>query len=117
VIYFAPQFFCLYLPKILAGFVLFSGSTCFCFSGCVNLFLHICFFCYICIMAWTIEDYNELKKAYMSGALRVKYADKEVEYRSLLDMRKLLDEAEDELGLNTCSRLKYISHGTSKGTY
>jgi hypothetical protein len=46
---------------------------------------------------WTQERYDALMDAYGQGVTRVKYSDKEVEYRSLAEMRSLLDEAEAEL--------------------
>lgn len=39
---------------------------------------------------FTIEQYNSLTAAIAQGALRVKYADKEVEYRSLKEQLGLL---------------------------
>jgi hypothetical protein len=48
-------------------------------------------------MAYTIEEYNTLKSAIAQGAVRVKYADKEVEYRSLGDMKAILRDMENEL--------------------
>jgi len=35
---------------------------------------------------YTIDQYNTLSAAIAQGALRVRYADKEVEYRSLSEM-------------------------------
>jgi len=66
-------------------------------------------------MAWTIEEYNALKSAIATGAKTVKYADKEVTYRSLDEMAAVLRAMGEELGLNdhTSSR-KYP--GYSKGT-
>jgi hypothetical protein len=51
-------------------------------------------------MAFTLEQYNALDAAISVGANRVKYADKEVEYRSLQDMLQLRNQMRDELGLN-----------------
>ncbi|MDR2004178.1 MAG: hypothetical protein LBQ74_14195 [Prevotella sp.] len=55
-------------------------------------------------MAYTPEEYQILKDKYKellaikwSGAARVKYSDKEVEYRSLEDIKSILDEMEKEL--------------------
>lgn len=55
-------------------------------------------------MALTAEEYEILKKKYLelleikwSGAARVKYSDKEVEYRSLKEIKDILDSMEDEL--------------------
>jgi hypothetical protein len=50
-------------------------------------------------MAYTIEQYNALVEGISTGALRVKYGDKEVEYRSLNDMLLIKAKMEVELGL------------------
>jgi hypothetical protein len=52
-------------------------------------------------MAWTLDDLNKLKDAIATGAKRVKYADKEVEYNSFDDMIKAKNLIESELGLNS----------------
>lgn len=66
-------------------------------------------------MAWTIEEYNSLKAAIATGAKTVKYADKEVTYRSLEEMAAILRAMADELGLSDNSGdRKYPSF--SKGT-
>lgn len=52
-------------------------------------------------MAWTLDDLNKLKDAIATGAKRVKYADKEVEYNSFDDMIKAKNLIEAELGLNS----------------
>lgn len=49
---------------------------------------------------WTQADYDALKAAIALGALRVEYADKRIEYRSLNDMKRLLEEMANDLGLN-----------------
>lgn len=46
---------------------------------------------------FTIEQYNTLTAAIAQGALRVKYADKEVEYRSLREQLDLLKIMEAQL--------------------
>lgn len=51
-------------------------------------------------MAYTVEQLTILETAIAQGATRVKYADKEVEYRSLNEMLQLRTEMRDELGLN-----------------
>jgi hypothetical protein len=51
-------------------------------------------------MAFTENDLIVLEKAIAQGATRVKYADKEVEYRSLADMMIIRDSIRNELGLN-----------------
>lgn len=49
---------------------------------------------------FTIEEYNTLNRAIAQGALKVKYGDKEVEYRSLDEMVRLRNIMRKELGLN-----------------
>lgn len=47
-------------------------------------------------MSFTTEQYTALIGAIAEGALRVKYQDKEVEYRSLTEMLKLKTLMETE---------------------
>ncbi len=54
-------------------------------------------------MAWTSDDLVVLEKAISTGATKVKYADKEVEYRSLEEMFQIREQIKDELGLNGTS--------------
>lgn len=42
-------------------------------------------------MAWTTDDLSEINKAIASGTTTVKYADREVSYRSLEEMLKIRD--------------------------
>lgn len=51
--------------------------------------------------AWTLDDVATLEKAIAQGALRVKYADKEIEYRSLSEMLRLLDVMRKDLGISS----------------
>lgn len=51
------------------------------------------------ILTYTIEDYTNLKKAIAQGASRVKYGDKEVEYKSLEEMERILALMAKELGI------------------
>jgi hypothetical protein len=51
--------------------------------------------------SWTTADIAILEKSIAQGALRVKYADKEVEYRSLADMLRLLDVMRKDLGVTS----------------
>lgn len=46
---------------------------------------------------YTIEQYNALSEAISQGALRVRYGDKEVEYRSLDEMLKIKNLMENQL--------------------
>lgn len=48
---------------------------------------------------YTMEMYATLCAGLAQGALRVKYGDKEVDYRTLADMRSIKAEMETALGL------------------
>jgi len=63
---------------------------------------------------WTQIDYDALKAAIALGALRVEYADKRIEYRSLNDMQRLLAQMADDLGMNanTGNRRRRIGNFT-----
>lgn len=50
-------------------------------------------------MAYTQTQLDTLNAAIAQGALKVKYGDKEVEYRSLTDMIRTKSLMEAELGL------------------
>ena len=50
-------------------------------------------------MAWSTEQLEVLEKAIAEGVTRLKYENKEVEYRSLEDMMKLRDIIRAELGI------------------
>ncbi len=49
--------------------------------------------------SYTQDQYNKLCEAISQGARRVKYADKEVEYRSLDEMIRIRDLMAEDLGL------------------
>lgn len=49
---------------------------------------------------YTLEQLTTLTEAISQGATKVKYGDKEVEYRSLKEMQTLLHIIKDDLGLN-----------------
>ena len=55
-------------------------------------------------MAWTQTDLDDLDAAIALGALKVKYADKEVTYRSLSEMRELRREMARQLAGTTRRR-------------
>lgn len=57
--------------------------------------------------AYTAAEYEELRKAIAEGALRVQYQDRSVTYRSLDEMRSLLREMEQSLGLNPTATGQY----------
>lgn len=60
-------------------------------------------------MAYTLEQYTTLKDAIAMGVTVVKYGDKDVQYRSLTEMLKILSIMEAELfSSNTVNRRKYV---------
>lgn len=63
-------------------------------------------------MAWTQNDLIALEQAIATGARKVKYSDKEVEYRSLDEMYQILNDMKQELGVGK-PRRRYAEH--SKG--
>jgi hypothetical protein len=61
-------------------------------------------------MAYTIEQYEALKKAIVSGVYSVGYGDKSVTYRSISDMKQALQIMESELFPERSPlRRKYVS--------
>lgn len=62
--------------------------------------------------SFTQENLTALNEAIADGALRVKYTDKEVEYRSLAELLKIRELMMNDLGLNKkCSGSKGIFGG------
>lgn len=53
----------------------------------------------IVMSKYTMDQYNKLVAAHAQGVLKVKYADKEVEYRSFDDMARLISDMERDLGI------------------
>lgn len=49
-------------------------------------------------MAATLEELQALEEAIRLGVRKVKYADRETEYRSVAEMRSIRDEMRAELG-------------------
>lgn len=43
------------------------------------------------------EDYAALREAYLSGVRVVEYADRKVEYRSLTEIKRLMDELQQQI--------------------
>jgi len=68
-------------------------------------------------MAYTIDQYNQLTTAIAQGALTVKYADKEVTYRSLADMLRIKKLMEQDLGLNPGANGRRVYAEYRKGLY
>lgn len=50
-------------------------------------------------MAWTMEQLTAVEEAIATGATRVKYIDREVQYQSLDDLLRLRDRMRIALGL------------------
>jgi len=73
----------------------------------INCFLNQGFYLSL-KMAWTQEELQKLEAAIAQGARVVKYADKEVEYRSLKEMLQIRDEIKKELGLISSSNLRKV---------
>lgn len=63
---------------------------------------------------YTLDQYNKLKSAIAEGVLTVKYFDKEITYRSLDDMLRILTLMKRELFPNNNNGRTYVSY--SKGT-
>lgn len=62
----------------------------------------------------TQEDLEQLEEAIAKGVKRVKYTDKEIEYRSIDEMFKVLKEIKKCLGVAPCGGgRKFANH--SKG--
>jgi hypothetical protein len=64
-------------------------------------------------MAWTLEQLTALEDAIAQGTLIVRYADKQVQYRSLTEMLQLRDMMRQELGLSQPTKRLFAKH--SKG--
>lgn len=65
-------------------------------------------------MAWTLEQLQAIEEAIASGATRVKYVDREVQYASMSDLLRLRDRIRVELGLADPRRNRRYAI-TSKG--
>lgn len=69
-------------------------------------------------MAWTQTDIDKLKAAIAQGATKVKFADREVTYRSLDEMRetlRILQAEVDSASGVTRPRLRKVQFITHKG--
>jgi len=66
---------------------------------------------------WTQEDYTELAKAYAQGVKTVQYSDKMVTYRSLDEMRRILSDMADALGLSENAARPAAYAGRNVGCY
>jgi hypothetical protein len=59
---------------------------------------------------YTLAQYTALTSAYAQCVMRVKYGDKEIEYRSLQEMKQIISEMEVSLGLKKQTSKKFIQH-------
>ena len=55
-------------------------------------------------MAYTVDQYNQLVAAIAQGALTVKYADKEITYRSLNEMIRIKRDMQKDLGIGDAKK-------------
>lgn len=62
-------------------------------------------------MAWTQTDLDAIETAIASGTLRVQFADRSVEYRSITELLKARDAIKNNLGAAaSTSRTSYVQH-------
>jgi hypothetical protein len=66
-------------------------------------------------MAWTQAQLNALNNAIANGNTKVKYADREISYRSLEEMLRLRAIMMDDLNLPGTTRNAFKKFGYSKG--
>lgn len=66
---------------------------------------------------WTLEQYNALNAAYAEGVKSVQYSDKMVTYRSLEEMRRILTDMADDLGLGENANRDAAYAGRNVGCY
>ncbi|MCC6363140.1 MAG: hypothetical protein IT165_06415 [Bryobacterales bacterium] len=67
-------------------------------------------------MSYTPEQIAAMKNALASGVLRVRFADREMEYRSFKEMQAIIDAAEAEIAeQNGTPPNRQIHVSTSKG--
>lgn len=60
--------------------------------------------------AYTLENLQALQAAIASGARKVKYGDRETEYRSLQDMLRIEKEMKQALGLTAPESHGYLEY-------
>jgi len=61
-------------------------------------------------MAFTAQDVANLKSALATGATSVRVGDKLVEYRSLADIRAILQQAEAEISGASPRRVRFVDY-------
>ena len=64
-------------------------------------------------MAWTQQELETIEQAYKSGVKKVKFKDRETEFRDLSEMQTILREARAEL--NGSMRAPYVYKQFGRG--
>lgn len=64
-------------------------------------------------MAYSQDDIDALRSAYVSGAKKVKFKDRETEFRDLKEMKQILNEAEN--AVSGTKRVAYKPCGYDRG--
>lgn len=67
-------------------------------------------------MVWTVEELDALRAAYASGATSVRWGDKSTTYDTRENLRRRIDELEQELGMKPKGmqrRIVVIDNGLS----
>lgn len=59
----------------------------------------------------TQAQLDALKAAYFEGVVRVSFEGRSIEYRSLADMKRIIQDLERELGIAQGPRTSYASMG------
>ncbi|WP_394369840.1 phage head-tail joining protein [Arachidicoccus terrestris] len=59
---------------------------------------------------YTLDQYKAIVAAYSQGVTRVKYGDKEIDYRSVVEMERIIANMEIALGLRSFHRKKTIRY-------
>jgi len=54
-------------------------------------------------MSWTQDDLTAINASIANGSARVRYADREVQYRSLAELIQIRDAIRRELGVGSAS--------------
>ena len=63
---------------------------------------------------WTQAEIDALREALKTGARKVKYEDREVEYQSLREIQRVIEQAERECGLAPKGR-RFSLSSSNKG--
>lgn len=66
-------------------------------------------------MAWTAADLEAIEKSIKNGTSRVRYADREITYRSLEELLQLRTIIQAELGVVTNGGIRHHYPAFSKG--